>query len=248
MNDIRRRWARLAAPLLAAAIGLAATGDALAQETWRIQSLWRGVEMACEDGSSERCAPIHVSRIAPSPSERDGVALALPAPCEVPITGFAIAQDGSWYYGACEATTRPTHVVYAIQFEPRYAHAERLHAGCTPRGLSPFGEGVAVVATCEGQIQGTRLEAGGRALSHFEAPPHIGCDGDDPVIQIGSVTAPLTAARGDLEALLPTMFAPPGTKAVWSGDNVLVAQAVESDVTIRRYACQRGVFRRNDHE
>lgn len=41
MRNIRRRWVKLAAPILAAALGLAAAGDALAQEVLRIQSLWQ---------------------------------------------------------------------------------------------------------------------------------------------------------------------------------------------------------------
>ncbi len=211
----------------------------------RVQVLWRGARTACESGSSAQCVPVSVDRVAPVASERSGVALVLPSPCARTVTGFAIAADGTWYYGVCDNSVT---TAYAIQFEPQYAHAERLLEGCDPIGISSFAEGVALTGSCEGTVRGTRLESGGRALSHFDSPPLIGCVEGGPVIEIGTVVSPLGAPRDGLAALLPSQFAPPGSRAVWTGDAVLVAQSQGGEVVLRRYDCQGGVFRRNDHE
>ncbi|MEA5557330.1 hypothetical protein [Nodularia spumigena] len=48
--------------------------------------------------------------------------------------------------------------------------------------------------------------------------------------------------------MLDDEVAPPGSRAVWSGEVLLVAAPMEREVGIRRYECNEGALRRTDHE
>ncbi len=56
--------------------------------------------------------------------------------------------------------------------------------------------------------------------------------------QSGSVSMSLAESIGRIEALLPESIAPPGSRAVWTGESVLVATVVGRDVSVRRFQCE----------
>lgn len=195
------------------------------------------------------CSSVTITRLAPGPSERRGVGLLLPLPCAQTLLGFVHASD-VWHYAVCDASEgAPATTLYAVQFEPQYAHAERALEGCTGRGVVAFGGGAAVVGDCEGSRRGLWLGEAGRSRRHFEGVARVECDSEGARMRLPDGTSEvLSTPRAGLAALLEDEVAPPGSRAVWSGEALLVAAPIEREVGIRRFECWNGTFRRTDHE
>lgn len=194
------------------------------------------------------CVPIVMTRLAPGPTERQGVGLALPRACEPTVMGFVRGQD-AWYYGVCDATEGPATTVYAIARDPDYAHAERVLADCAPRGLTRVAGGVIASAECDGVPRHVRFSEGGRASTPLEGEASIRCEeGRATLILPGGSDEALDAPRDRLEALLSASVAPRNSRAVWTGAALLVAHHLEREVALRRYECDGETLRRTDRE
>ncbi len=173
---------------------------------------------------------------------RRGVALAVPSPCTMPITGFAFAGR-SFYYGLCAQDTGPTTTVYAIQFEPEYAQAVPSFPGCSPVGFAPSGDSVTYVADCGEARSGRRFEHAGETQIDTELSG-VRCEDGRPVL--AGESEPLHGARDRIGPLLPTDAAPIGSRALFTGNVVLIAAPIDREVSLRRYQCENGQFLRTD--
>ncbi|MAC26066.1 MAG: hypothetical protein CMN31_14620 [Sandaracinus sp.] len=224
---------------------------AVAAEANDFEVLHRGDLGPCEEGAPPerpRCTRMGVTRLGPGTTERRGVGLALPQPCERAVVGFA-SVGGVWYYALCDGSGgAPATTVFAVQFEPRYAHAERVLEGCAPRGLVPFGDGVVVLGRCDEGMRGMRIASAGRALQPLSGAPRVDCLDGRPRVRIDAWEDRWDAPRERVEALLPEEVAPEGSRAVWTGEAVLIATPLGREVALRRYECGRGGFHRTDHE
>ncbi|MCB9600820.1 MAG: hypothetical protein H6720_10770 [Sandaracinus sp.] len=229
------------------------TGDrghvaAAVSSAGHVEAMARLATGPCGEGENVgECVPVGITRLAPGPSERRGVGLMLPRPCTPTVLGFLHTND-VWHYAVCDASEGTATTFYAVQFEPEYAHAERSLEGCTPRGLVAFGSGAAVVGDCEGSRRGLWLGEAGRQRRSFEGTAQITCEGEPTLVLPDGSREPLSAPREGLAALLDDEVAPPGSRAIWTGEVLLVAAPLDREVSLRRHECWNGTFRRTDHE
>lgn len=177
-----------------------------------------------------------------------GLPLMVPGPCAPGVVG-SLFREARWYFGVCSegATT-----VYAIQFEPEYAHAEKVLAGCTPVALVPGPEGVLALGRCDGGLRAVELREGGKQRTDVgPVERRATCEEGKPVLtMVGEGQRArelrLTGPLGALEAWLPEALAPPGARAVWTGRALLVATPIASEVALRRFECDATELRRTD--
>jgi hypothetical protein len=194
------------------------------------------------------CVPVGITRLAPGPNERRGVGLMLPRPCASTVLGFVHATD-VWHYAVCDESEGLATTFYAVQFDPQYAHAERALEGCEPRGMVGIGDGVAAVGDCDGTRRALWLGAAGRERRMLEGTAHVSCEGGEARLVLPDGTSEaLTGPRGGFAALLSDEVAPRGSRAVWTGDVLLVAAPIDREVGVRRHECWDGGLRRTDHE
>lgn len=205
---------------------------------------FRSGEVACEDGSAERCHGLRIRRVAPASNPRS-VPLAVPEPCARTWVGFE-QVEGTWFYGACDRT-RGT-MIYAIQFEPEYAHAEPHFTNCEPLGLSAFQRGVVSIAQCGDERRGVIVPSASEERIEFRGEGEVtfGCDGDTPAVSVVGIRVPLDAPRSRLALFLPDAIAPPGSRAVWTGEAVLVARTSGGEVGLHRWECRDGLLTPTD--
>jgi len=209
--------------------------------------LYRGTRGPCAEGSDEECPHFFVRELG-GDAERRGIPLAVPEPCERGVAGFAEAA-GVWYYALCAVEDGVQAArIFALQFEPEYAHHEKLLEGCDPLGLAPFGDGVVVIGRCGNDVRGVHVTDAARTLANVEGAPRVVCQGATPVLQVGAASVPLRGPRDRLAALLPASVAPTDARAVWTGESVVVATGIGREVALRRFECEDGRFRRTDHE
>jgi hypothetical protein len=204
----------------------------------------RTPETRCVGGEGT-CA--HIARTAlgtDGPRADRAGGLEVPAPCE-PFVGGAIARGGTWYYALCHDEPAPTATVYALRPSIDYAAALESGEGCVPAGLAPLEGGVAALTRCGASLSAIDLDEMGRERGRFALDPRaVSCRAGRPVLRAGEGDAARELALGasldHLEALLPEEVAPPGSRAIWTGEALLVAAPVAGEVSLRRYQCVRG--------
>lgn len=179
---------------------------------------------------------------------RDTSTEEVPRPCEPLVTG-ALHRDGSWYYGLCSDDPRPTTVVFVIDVEPSLATPVEVAPGCVPRGFAPLDRGVAALSRCgqgaDAAVAAHVLDDRGQTLARWrDVERRVRCERGQPVLTLASGgderTLRLGAAIDGIEGLLPAEVAPAGARAVWTGEALLVGVPEDHELTVRRYACERG--------
>ena len=137
------------------------------------------------------------------------------------------------------------------------ANVEKLATCRTPLGLSRAGEGAAVVLARvlhDGdRIDAVRFANVGQERTVLENVTRtVRCDdASRPIFDItpaSGQTLSITVAGPEtrLEPLLPDAIAPPSSRAVWTGQSLLVATHVAREVALRRYQCVDGELVRTD--
>ncbi|MFW6050209.1 MAG: hypothetical protein ACODAU_03485, partial [Myxococcota bacterium] len=206
-----------------------------------VDVLFRTTDGPCgDDVRGETCARF---RHWQPGGERRGIPLVVPGVCSPPIAG-SLFHGGRWYFGLCAAGEdgRPTTTLYGLQFEPEYAHAEPLLAGCRPQGVAPAPGGVLLAGRCD---EGTRAvhvtEAGRQRAELGTVQRRAVCRGGHPVLVIegegGGAELPLSGALDGLSPWLPKGAAPAGARAAWTGEALLVAAPLGGEVAVRRFEC-----------
>ena len=222
------------------AIALVASGTG-------ITVLHRSADGPCDSSGRGQCARFGRAQLGEGrPSRGDGYSL--PEPCARSLVGAALADDIRYHALCAIENGAPRTMLFAIQFEPRYAHAEPLLEGCEPVGLTPFADGVALMGDCGGESPARRgwlAEEAARTVAALGAP-EARCEEGRVHLRLGEHDVTLGAPRGGLEALLPAAMTSGADRAVWTGEAVLVATRLGRESALRRYACDRGVFRRTD--
>jgi hypothetical protein len=175
---------------------------------------------------------------------RDTSVQEIPHPCEPLVVG-ALHRAGSWFYALCAADPEPTTHALVIDPDPELATPVALHPGCTPAGLAPLDGAVAVFARCGAEARVAVLdERGERRARSRPARRAVRCAEGRPVLEVRAGEAThrlrLGAAVDHLEALLPEAIAPPGARAVWTGEALLVGVPQGHALSVRRYECERG--------
>lgn len=248
-------------PETLAPTAMARTGErgylgAAASQAGEIAVVYRTDPGPCEDGRPEQCTRIFTRRLGGSEggSGRGGVPMVIPDACPRAVVGD-VQAGSSWYSAVCAIDPgrgRPAVTLYAIQFEPQYAQAVEILEGCDPRGLVPLPDGgVLAIGRCGSDLHAARLVESNRQLQELGATTIVPrCASARPVFEArgasGTVSVPLTAPVSRIEALLPEAIAPAGSRAVWTGESILVAVPIGAEVSLRRYACDGDAVTRSD--
>lgn len=179
-------------------------------------------------------------------ARRGSMPLEIQHPCD-PLVSGSIAHGGTSYYAICHEAPEPRTLVYVIRPDVTYAAAIDSPDGCVPAGIAPLDEGVAAVMRCGETGSALVLDAMGRERARIEpVVREASCRDGRPVLRMGAHALRLGAAQDRLEALLPESIAPPGARAIWTGEALLVATPVGRDVSLHRYQCVRGRLERTD--
>lgn len=216
---------------------------ALATDGDRMVAFVRGEPEPCRDDRERACTRFAFADLAgPSPRPRR-VPLSVPSPCSHAIAGLVVL-DGRWHYAVCStASGREVTTTFRIQYEPRYAEAHEVLAGCSPAGATRAGEAMILAAECKSGRRGVRVAAADAVPSPIDlASASVECALGHPVLLPLSIR--LSEARDGLAALLPADVAPLGSRAVWTGTTLLVVRFVAGAAVLHRYGCQGAAWTR----
>jgi hypothetical protein len=203
----------------------------------------------CHDTSAGTdCARFARTRLPAGDDVRTDGASEVALACS-PFLPGAIANDGAWFYGVCHGAESPTTTVFVIHPDParQYAAATEVLGGCFPISLARAESGVIVRARCADDEAMARIDSLGHATDELRhAAMSVRCDGGRPTLNARDhdtmVSHRLTESESRIEAWLGSDVAPEGSRAVWSGEALLVATAIgpssAREVQVRRFECQ----------
>ncbi|WP_236515059.1 hypothetical protein [Sandaracinus amylolyticus] len=162
--------------------------------------------------------------------------IALASPCEAAIVGAFSTDDGA-LLGLCGGTPGAEEWILARIDGATAEIVERRALGCADVRLSSAGGGRAI-ARCGDAPVSTALD--GTDARPASSEP-VACEGERP--RLG---AALEGATDDLEGMLPSSVAAPGSRAAWTGRALLVATRLGPELVIQRRQCQSGALLRTD--
>ena len=175
--------------------------------------------------------------------------VALPCTPLLPGAISGTASTDPWFYGVCHVDESPATTVFVINPNPagQYAAATDVLAGCLPRSIARAESGVIVRARCGDEDAIARVDPLGHATHELRhAGLSVRCDDGRPTLSARDHDAQLahrlTESESRVEAWLPRTIAPEGSRAVWTGEALLVATSIGSsaapEVSLRRYQCR----------
>lgn len=202
---------------------------------------YRKADGTCESESGS-CARYQHRRIGrPEAAARGSENNEVRVPCE-PLLPGSVWTAGVWFTGVCSAVDGARSHVFAIRQEPSYAAVYDGPQGCLPVGVVALADGAASVTACAEGRQVARLASDGRASESItQATFTTVCAGGHAELRATgesrTIVHPLSAPQSRVEAMLPPSIALPGSRAVWTGEALLVASPQGGDLFLRRYAC-----------
>ena len=213
----------------------------------RFLVLSRGEKSECIDSSANDCVGFAFHRLEANGTSTQSLPLSVPLPCDQNSVSFAVAGS-RWYYGVCSrATGKPVTTLFSIQTDPEYARADRILEGCLPLGALSQGGDLLVVGDCGGERRGVRVRSGNAETSEIRVNRlDAVCDAGRPLLhQLGpnGLKLSLDGPRDRVEAFLPPELAPPASRAVWTGQRLLVAHMTGPSVTLKAYQCDSTLLR-----
>lgn len=207
----------------------------------------RGATAPCRDDPTQSCTGIGFSEVSTAGIRSFGLPLNVPAACEDAIAGLAATGSRSHYAVCSRKSGSIVLTLFSIESAISYARADEVLPGCSPMGTTTLGNDVVLSADCGDARRAVILRSGNpppQALT-IDLPS---CDGGRPSLTAtsseGAYWRPLEGAEQRLEALLPASVAPPLARAVWTGRALLVARVLARELTIERWQCVGGAFRR----
>lgn len=204
----------------------------------------RGEASACVDAASDHCFTFSMQKIQQGRVDPRGFPLIVPSPCAENSLAFAVTGR-DLHYGVCtRASSKPVTTFFTIRAEPEYARADPLLPGCRPLAVVELGGSVRLIADCDGQRRAAHVGANNDAVDIEDLPsPAVECQGERARVRFGQGWFELDAPRAQLHALLPSVIAPRGSRAVFTGSALLVAEAKDGNLKLSRYACRAGTLR-----
>jgi len=213
----------------------------------RFLLLARGEKTDCIEKTETDCVGYDFHRLESNKTARGSLPLTVPLPCDQNSVSFAVAGS-RWYYGVCSrATGKPITTLFSIQTDPEYARADRILEGCLPLGALAQGGDLLVVGDCAGERRGVRVRGGNAEGSELRVDRvDAMCDGGRPLLrQLGpnGIQLSLDGPRDRLEAFLPRSLAPLNSRAIWTGQVLLVATPENGSITLKGYQCDSTLLR-----
>jgi hypothetical protein len=211
----------------------------------------RGVEVTCASAGDDECFSFQFFGISGDGAHATGIPLSVPSPCAewsaqlVPAPASAerrpdVQEPQRFDYAICSggpAASRLT--VFSIVPHPAYASAQETLAGCTPLGAGRFANAPAFVAACGLDRRMATLPVdGGRPVVRTINERGLICNAGAPLVRFGTEWLRPSGPLGRLELLLTEDLAPPGARAVWTGEALVVARADAGRLVLSRHACR----------
>lgn len=218
-------------------------------------ALVRGPREACKDAAAasgasgepdEPCFGFRFHQLSGGGAHSVGLGLHVPVPCEA-RAALLLSPAGSaeqrYHYAVCTRSDGQT-VLTAFSIEPArsYAAAQQVLPGCQPLGAALFAGQPTFVAECGASRRLARFveadapfavqSADVRGLVCVREP-----NGPRARVRLGEGWLELLGPQAQLELLLDAELAPPGSRAVWTGEALLVARAAGGQLALDRYAC-----------
>ncbi|HET9933850.1 MAG TPA: hypothetical protein VFQ35_24265, partial [Polyangiaceae bacterium] len=210
------------------------------REANQVNLLGRVGESECVDSGRRECSGFSWWRLVGGRAESQGFSLSVPAPCTEHAVSL-LGAPGKLAYSVCsdQAGAERRTTLFTVQTDPQYARADPVLPGCQPLGLFGEGSSVWLIGECEGKRRAARAGAdNGPVEVRDVASPRVECVGGKARLRAGPIEVELNAPRARLELVLPTVLAPRGSRAVWSGEALLVAAAPLRKLSLARYACE----------
>ncbi len=210
----------------------------------------RLVDAPCANAADDSCAVLQRTVLhADGRAETDAASqMLLDHTCERPIVGLEYVSSTQFFALSCGA---PATTFYSVRRDVPYASALPLASGCQASGLVASRGGATLRAECDGRSTWTEVSTMGAAAQPLSAPALVKCEAAGPTLRVVAqgreLSLPLRAQRNNLGAWLAESIAPAGTRAVWTGQALLLAVPHGRDVSFRRYECYDGEFQRTDY-
>lgn len=202
--------------------------------------------------SEGTCAMVRHTRFDGQELGGRGAPMEILTPCDPLIVG-AVGTRDAFFHGTChlDAQGAVATTVFALYPAIELASAPDVMPGCTPVAMGPGPEGAIVIARCESGLAATAVDREGRITRGVtSATPRARCQDGRPVIEIAGEGGPLAMTLTDpvsrIEGLLPESMAPAGSRAVWTGEAILIAAHTAREVRVRRYQCELAELVRTD--
>src|SRR6185295_6228431 len=181
---------------------------------------------------------------------RDEGARARPLPLLVPdacpggVAGLGAREAGIQHYAVCTMDAgRRVSTVFTIQQQPMYAVAERALEACASDGFFtlPDGKEYLLGRCSDGLRRAYRPARAEQNAQSFDlSAPTLGCLSNTLEVVI-SMNGPqrfrFEKPEERAERLLPERIAPVGSRAVWTGRALLVAQLSGTELELARWSC-----------
>ncbi len=200
----------------------------------------RGDEVGCIDPGKHACYSFLFHELGANGAKRTGLPLSVPVPCTDNATSLLVLPE-RYHYGVCTDTGRgPVTTVFTITPEPAYARADPVLEGCEPKGTFVWQGKAWLIADCQGNRRAARIGGGDDVVEYLDLrSPRLDCRAGIAAIRASGFELLLAEPRGALEALLPSVIAPRGARAVFTGRALLVASSVGNALRVARYVCER---------
>lgn len=186
--------------------------------------LSRGLGEPCVEAGATDCHGFGFHRVRPGLVDGRGLPLSVPKPCVQGAVHLSVL-DNRWVYAICsQAVAEPRTTVFSIRYDPEYARADAVLPGCHPLGLERFQDAIWLFGDCAGVRRAVRITGDDAPMVHQVVPPgSLECPEGHPRLRSGDDEIPLGAPRSGLEVWLSAPLLPPGGRAAWSGEALLLA-------------------------
>ena len=193
----------------------------------------------CVDSGRRECTGFSWWRLARGRAESHGFSLSVPAPCREHAVSL-LGRSGKVAYAVCsQASGEQRTTLFTVQSDPQYARADEVLPGCTPLGLFADGNAGWLISDCGGKRRAARAGADNGPIEVRDLPsPRLECQAGRAELRAGPFEIALKSPLARLELILPSVLAPRGSRAVWTGEALLVAAASARKLSLSRYVCE----------
>jgi hypothetical protein len=198
------------------------------------------------DATDEPCVAFSFFQLSVAGVAPAGIPLSVPSPCDAQAAQLNLerraagAAPGGFDYAVCSNARGSSELtIFSIRTNPAYAMSRPAFAGCTPLGAARFAGQAAFVASCGQHRRLATADARDGELEVRDIDERgLICKGGAALLRFGTSWLRLEEPIGGLELLLGEDLSPLGSRAVWVGQALVVARAVDTRLELRRYGCR----------
>jgi hypothetical protein len=218
---------------------------ALAGDDGRLRVLYPTGPSECIESNLGPCTGFGFRELGATPPPRQEPWLSVPQPCTTGAVALG-GLPGHWFYALCSWTGEaPATTAYAIQMEPMYARADQVLKGCTPIGMTRVdAQTLLLVGDCGPVRRAARLGLSPTPPAELVLEePRVQCTPEGAAVLGNGWALPLDGPRDRLETVLPAALAPEGSRVVFTGQALLVAEPTATGIALHIHTCADGSVR-----